>query len=88
MSNPAPNITPMMASRRCGAKTRTGGSCGAPAMRGKRRCRMHGGAPGSGAPRANQNARRHGLFTGEAIAERKQIGVLLGEARKLLQEMK
>ena len=49
---------------------------------------MHGGAPGSGAPRANRNARRHGLFTGEAIAARKQIQALLGEARKLLQEMK
>lgn len=78
----------MMASRRCGAKTRTGGSCRAPALRGKRRCRMHGGAPGSGAPRGNRNAFRHGLFTGKAIAERKQIGALLGEVRKLLQEMK
>jgi uncharacterized protein YjiS (DUF1127 family) len=65
-----------------------GGSCRSPAVRGKRRCRMHGGAPGSGAPRANQNARRHGLFTGDAIAERKQIQALLGEARKLLQTMK
>jgi hypothetical protein len=54
----------------------------------QKRCRMHGGAPGSGAPRANQNARRHGLFTREAIAERKQIQALLGEARKLLQTMK
>jgi uncharacterized protein YjcR len=49
---------------------------------------MHGGAPGSGAPRGNQNARRHGLFTRDAIAERKQVRALLGEARKLLQEMK
>jgi uncharacterized protein YjcR len=49
---------------------------------------MHGGAPGSGAPRANQNARRHGLFTRDAIAERKQIQALLGEARKFLQAMK
>lgn len=49
---------------------------------------MHGGAPGSGAPRGNQNARQHGLFTGEAIAERKQVRALLGEARELLQEMK
>jgi uncharacterized protein YjcR len=49
---------------------------------------MHGGAPESGAPRGNQNARRHGRFTGDAIAERKQIQALLGEARKLLQTMK
>jgi hypothetical protein len=48
----------------------------------------HGGAPGSGAPRANQNARRHGLFTGDAIAERRQVRALLGGARKLLEEIK
>ena len=49
---------------------------------------MHGGAQGSGAPKANQNARKHGLFTRDAIAERRQIQALLGEARKLLEEMK
>ena len=49
---------------------------------------MHGGAPGSGAPKRNKNARKHGRFTKVAIAERKQIEALLGEARKLLQEMK
>ena len=88
MSDHARNTGPMLASPRCGAKTRCCGSCRSPAVRGKRRCRMHGGAPGSGAPSGNRNARRHGLFTGEAIAERKQIQALLGEARKLLQGMK
>jgi hypothetical protein len=88
MSNPAPNTGPLWASRRCGAKTRSGAPCRAPALRGKRRCRMHGGAPGSGAPKGNHNARRRGLFTGKAIAERKQIEALLGEARELLQGMK
>ena len=88
MSHHARNTGPMLASRRCGARNRSGGSCRAPAVRGKRRCRMHGGAPGSGAPRDNQNARQHGLFTRQAIAERKQIRDLLGEARKLLQTIK
>jgi hypothetical protein len=88
MSDHARNTGPMLASPRCGAKIRAGGSCRSPAVRSKRRCRMHGGAPGSGAARGNQNARRHGLFTGEAIAERKQVQALLGEARKLLQTMK
>ena len=88
MRDDARNTAPMLASPRCGAKTHSGGACRSPAVRGKRRCRMHGGAPGSGAPRANQNARRHGLFTREAIAERKQIQALLGEARKFLQAMK
>jgi uncharacterized protein YjcR len=78
----------MLASPRCGAKTRSGGSCRAPAVRGKTRCRMHGGASGSGAPKGNHNARKHGLFTKDALAERKAIQALLGEARKLLQEMK
>jgi hypothetical protein len=79
---------PMLTSPRCGAKTRTSGPCRSPAVSGKKRCRMHGGAPGSGAPRANQNARKHGLFTRDAIAERRQIRALLGEARKLLEAMK
>ena len=88
MSNRAPLTGLLLASARCGAKTRGGGSCRAPAVRGKRRCRMHGGAPGSGAPRGNRNAHRHGLFTGDAIEERKQIGALLAEARELLQRLK
>ena len=88
MSDHARKTGPMLASRRCGAKTRSGGACRSPAVRGKKRCRMHGGARGSGAPRANQNARKRGLFTGDAIAERRQIQALLGEARKLLKEMK
>ena len=88
MSNRCPNTRPMLASPRCGATVRSGGSCRSPAVRGKRRCRMHGGAPESGAPKGNRNARKHGLFTRDAIAERRQIQALLGEARKLLQEMK
>jgi len=88
LSDHASNTGPMLASRRCGAKTRSGGACRSPAVHGKKRCRMHGGARGSGAPKANQNARTHGLFTKDAIAERRGIQRLLGEARKLLEEMK
>jgi len=88
MSDHIRNTGPMLASRRCGAKTRAGDACRSPATRGNKRCRMHGGAEGSGAPTANQNARKHGLFTGDAIAERREIRALLGEARKLLEEMK
>jgi hypothetical protein len=88
MSDHARNPGPMLASPRCGAKTRSGGACRSPAVSGGKRCRMHGGAPGSGAPRSNQNARRHGLFTRDAIAERGRIQALLGEARKFLEKMK
>jgi uncharacterized protein YjcR len=87
MSDHVRTTGPMLASPRCGAKTRAGGACRSPAVRGKKRCRMHGGAHGSGAPRANQNARKHGLFAKDAIAERRRIQALLGEARKLLEEM-
>jgi uncharacterized protein YjcR len=87
MNDHARNIRPMLASPRCGAKTRRGVACGSPAVRGKKRCRMHGGAQGSGAPTANQNARKHGLFTRRAIEERRQIEALIGEVQKLLKEM-
>jgi hypothetical protein len=88
MSDHARNSGPMLASRRCGAKTRSGGACRSPAVHGKKRCRMHGGAQGSGAPRANQSARKHGLFTRDLIDERRQIQALLREARKFLEEVK
>lgn len=88
MSHHIRNTGPMLASPRCGARTRLGDPCRSPALRGKQRCRMHGGAPGSGAPRENRNARKHGVFTGEAIAERRRIRALLGDARRLLEEMK
>nr|WP_284270898.1 HGGxSTG domain-containing protein [Bradyrhizobium iriomotense] len=78
----------MLASPRCGARTRCGGACRAPAVPGKSRCRMHGSAPGSGAPKRNRNARKHGLFTRAAMAERRQVRALLDDARKLLRELK
>lgn len=88
MSDHARTTGAMRASPRCGAKTRSGGACRAPAVRGKTRCRMHGGAEGSGAPRANRNARKHGLFTRDAIEEQRRIRALLGEVRKTLEGMK
>jgi uncharacterized protein YjcR len=87
MSDHIRNTVPMLASPRCGAKTRSAVACRSPAVHGKKRCRMHGGAQGSGAPMSNQNARKHGLFTRVAIAERRQIRAMLSEARKLLNEM-
>jgi hypothetical protein len=88
MSDRLYNTAPMLTSPRCGATTRSGGACGAPAVRGRPRCRMHGGAPGSGAPVGNKNARKHGLCTGDAIAERRHVRALLDEARRLLRELK
>ena len=87
MSGHPRNVGPMLASPRCGAKSRSGGPCRSPAVSGKKRCRMHGGAPGSGAPKHNGNAIKHGLFTQQAIEERKKVQALLRQSRKLLQDI-
>jgi uncharacterized protein YjcR len=81
------NTGPMLDSRRCGAKSRSGKPCRSPAVGGKRRCRMHGGAPGSGAPRGNKNALKHGRYTREVIAERRQLRALLRQSRSLIQQI-
>jgi hypothetical protein len=82
------NTGPMLASPRCGARTRSGEPCMSPAVSGKSRCRMHGGAPGTGAPQGNQNALKHGLFTREAIAERQSVQLLLRESRALIAKIR
>ena len=50
------NTATMLASLRCGAKTRSGAPCRSPAVNGKLRCRMHGGALRSGGQLGNLNA--------------------------------
>ena len=84
----ARNTVAMQASPRCGARTRDGNACRAPALDGKTRCRMHGGARRSGAPKGNQNARTHGLFTASAKIERDHVRVLLDETSRTLQELR
>jgi uncharacterized protein YjcR len=71
----------MHASPRCGAKTRSGAHCRAPAVSGRRRCRMHGGAKGSGAPKGNKNARKHGYWARDAINMRRKMAAMLRDAR-------
>jgi len=66
---------PMHLIRRCGARTRSGNRCGAPAMA-NGRCRMHGG-PSPGAPKRNKNALKHGHYTAEAMANRRETASLL-----------
>jgi hypothetical protein len=56
---------------RCGAKTRVGRACRCPAIRGRRRCRLHGGLS-PGAPRGEQNGNfKQGFWTCEAVRERR-----------------
>lgn len=70
---------------RCGAKTRMGSPCLAPAVRGRRRCRMHGGLS-QGAPKDNKRAWKHGDRSAETEAQLKyvrKIGRAINAATKL-----
>lgn len=71
---------------RCGAATRSGGSCAAPRVAGANRCRMHGGK-GSGAPRGNRNAWKKGLYCREMLEREKTVAELRRAARALLSEV-
>jgi glucans biosynthesis protein len=67
---------------KCGARTRAGGSCEARAIRGRRRCRLHGGLS-PGAPRGPKNGNfKNGDWTAEAIAERKWLRSLVRDFAK------
>jgi hypothetical protein len=87
MSEHGANTGPMLTSPRCRAKTRSGTSCQAPAVKGKTRCRMHGGSAGSGAPKGNSNALKHGLATREAIEQTRAVNGILRRSRKMLNEI-
>lgn len=68
----------------CGAKNRKGESCRAPSMKGKKRCRLHGGKSLSG----NAHGRyKHGQWTKGVIDERRQFSELRREARRFLGEI-
>lgn len=63
---------------RCGAKTRAGTPCRAPAVSGRPRCRMHGCGRGAGGPSGPRNGRYwHGNNTAEARAARVAFRSLL-----------
>ena len=77
----------MLSSRRCGALTRAGGLCRAPAVKDKLRCRKHGGAAGVGAPKGNRNARTHGLYAAEERAEHRRIMDFVRECNRVLDKV-
>lgn len=59
------------AAPRCGAKTRAGTPCQCPAIRGRSRCRLHGGlSPGAPSGTGNGNY-RDGYWTQEAVEVRR-----------------
>ncbi len=80
-------IPPIRRAPPCGARTRAGGPCRAPAVRGKRRCRMHGGAAGAGAPQGNRNALKHGFWSAAEAAERRRTAELLSAGAGMLEEV-
>ena len=76
---------------RCGAKTRRGTPCKAPAMA-NGRCRMHGGkSTGPRTPEGLERSRKanykHGFYSAEMIEERRYIRRLLRKSRELLDQM-
>jgi len=64
----------------CGAKTRAGTSCRCPALRGKTRCKLHGGKSVAVMGERNGNW-KHGNDTREAVALRRQAGRVLKAVR-------
>ncbi|WP_279597082.1 HGGxSTG domain-containing protein [Methylobacterium sp. J-068] len=76
----------MHALPRCGARTRSGGSCNAPAMP-NGRCRMHGGTS-PGAPKGSRNGMyRHGRYTAEAIKTRREMNAWIRVMREAAQDI-
>ncbi|PVE20647.1 hypothetical protein DC522_31060 [Microvirga sp. KLBC 81] len=80
-----PDFLRLNLSPRCGAKTRSGSPCRSPAVKGRTRCRMHGGTKGSGAPKGRANGNyQHGHFTCEAIQGRLAVRKLIRQAKSTL----
>lgn len=80
-----------MKAPRCGAKTRRGTSCKAPAMK-NGRCRLHGGkSTGPKTPEGIERIRdahlKHGEYTKEATEERKQFYSLLRQFKGTIREL-
>ena len=68
---------------RCGAKTRAGIPCQSPPVRGRKRCRLHGGLS-PGAPRGSRNGNyTNGDWTREALEERRWVRDLVRSFGKL-----
>ena len=77
MKNYATRPWDLKKQQRCGARTRAGAPCQRLAIRGRKRCRLHGGLS-PGAPRGPKNGNfKSGDWTADAIAERKWLRSLV-----------
>jgi hypothetical protein len=74
---------------RCGARTKqnNGDPCRCPAIRGKKRCRIHGGGKGSGAQRGNSNALKHGYTTTIVKAFKQAVRQAIMDSQTLGKEL-
>jgi glucans biosynthesis protein len=74
---------------RCGAKAKVnnGEPCRCPAVKGKSRCRLHGGAKGSGAPQGNINAVTHGGSTSTVKTFKRKVKEILELSKTFLNEI-
>ncbi|HWX50547.1 MAG TPA: HGGxSTG domain-containing protein [Roseomonas sp.] len=85
---PPRSIATAASAPRCGARTRSGEPCCAPAMA-NGRCRMHGGK--STGPRTSEGLERRRLATfkhGKRSVEARAAAQLRGEARRLLAKLR
>jgi hypothetical protein len=82
-----PKLSRLNQAPRCNARTRRETSCQSPAVKGRARCRFHGGADGIGGQPGNRNAFRHGRYSAEAIAKRREVAVLIRACRDQLGAM-
>jgi len=76
---------------RCGAKTRRGTPCRAPAMK-NGRCRMHGGGSTgpltrAGLERMRQAKTKHGLYAAATLEFRRLVNRILREAKAHLRSI-
>lgn len=81
------------AAPRCRARTRNATDCLAPAIRGRRRCRLHGGhstgpLTSQGRERSRQANIKHGYFSAEAKAERQRVRKMIEDAKLLARDLR
>ena len=91
LKNGNPSGDPASAPR-CGANTRRGTPCQCPAMRGKRRCRLHGGlSTGPRTPEGRERCRqarlKSGYWSAEARAERRLVREAMRQFKKLCETL-
>lgn len=79
------NVGPMLGAPRCERIKRNGERCRAPAVRGRTRCRAHGGK--AGAPKNNRNALKEGMFTAPMLERDRVARAYLKLAKAALSEM-